>query len=131
MMTENPIYQSKVVVLGASPKTERYSNQAVRLLKEHGYSVIPVHPTMSVIEDMPAANRLSSIGEPVHTLSMYVGPERSRLMADDIVALKPGRVIFNPGSESPELERRLNDAGIRWIRACTLLLLRTGQFEKA
>ncbi len=32
-----------VVVLGASPKAERFSNQAVRLLTEHDYFVIPVN----------------------------------------------------------------------------------------
>ena len=38
-MSEN---NKTVVVLGASPKPERYSNQAVVMLKDHGYEVIPV-----------------------------------------------------------------------------------------
>jgi uncharacterized protein len=129
-MTGKSDLKSTVAVLGASAKRDRYSNQAVRLLKEHGYKVIPVHQTLSVIEDLPVANRLDAIAEPVDTLSMYVGPERSRLMADEIVALNPKRVIFNPGTESPELETRLDKACIRWLNACTLLLLRSGQFDK-
>jgi hypothetical protein len=40
----------------------------------------------------------------------------------------PGRVIFNPGSESKGLERALTDAHVAHERACTLVLLRTGQF---
>jgi uncharacterized protein len=34
----------RVAVLGASHKPERYSNQAVRMLKEYGHTVIPVTP---------------------------------------------------------------------------------------
>ena len=129
-MTEKPALQSTVAVLGASPKPERYSNQAVKLLKEHGYRVIPVHPTLSAIEGLPTANRLDLIGEPVDTLSVYVGPKRSKMIIEDILALKPKRIILNPGTESPDLETRLDQAGIRHVKACTLLLLRTGQFDK-
>jgi hypothetical protein len=47
---------------------------------------------------------------------------------EKIVALKPGRVIFNPGTETAELQHRLDEAGIPWLSACTLVMLQTGQF---
>lgn len=117
-----------VAVLGASPKPGRYSNQAVRLLKEQGYRVIPVHPRFPEIEELPVAPAVSAIQEPVDTLTLYVGAERSQPLIDDIVALAPGRVIFNPGSESAELERALKNNGITFFHACTLVMLRTRQF---
>jgi len=117
-----------VVVLGASPKPTRYSYQAVKLLDDHGYHVIPVHPKIKRVDHVPVVNDLRDIQGPVHTVAMYVGPERSRSMIDDIVALVPGRVILNPGTESRDLELALKDARIPHERACTLVLLRTGQF---
>ena len=48
-----------VVVLGASPKPERYSNQAVCLLREMGYRVIPVHPRESHIEGIATVTNLA------------------------------------------------------------------------
>jgi hypothetical protein len=39
-------------------------------------------------------------------------------------------VIFNPGAESPRLKDRLEAAGIRVQWECTLVLLRTGQYER-
>ena len=80
------------------------------------------------IDGIPVMKSLATIAEPVHTLTLYVGPERSQGMVEDIVALRPGRVIFNPGTESPALEERLTAVGIPHERACTLVLLRTGQF---
>jgi predicted CoA-binding protein len=117
-----------VVVLGASPKPIRYSYQAVKLLAKHGYRVIPVHPKARRIDHLPVVNHLSQIVEPVHTLTLYLGPERSRSLIADIVGLAPGRVICNPGSESRELEAALDEAHIPHERACTLVLLRVGQF---
>ena len=117
-----------VVVLGASDKPQRYSNMAVRLLKELGYRVIPVHRNLDEIEHIPAVHSLADIQDRVHTLTMYVGPQRSAALADDILGLKPDRVIFNPGSESEALEERLQQNDILTIRACTLVMLQSGQF---
>jgi hypothetical protein len=73
---------------------------------------------------------LGEIKGPVDTLTMYVGPERSSALAGEILALRPGRVIFNPGSENPSLEEKLGAAGIPCERACTLVLLASDQFER-
>lgn len=120
--------RQRVVVMGASHKPERYANQAIRLLLEHGHEVVPVHPRLDVAEGLPVAHALGEIDGPVDTLTLYIGPERSALVSDDIVRLRPGRVIFNPGTESAELAARLDAAGIPHEAACTLVLLRSGQF---
>jgi predicted CoA-binding protein len=117
-----------VAVLGASPKPDRYSNKAVRLLKENGYRVIPIHPVENAIEGLAAVRRLEDIAERVHTLTVYVGPDRGEQLLDAMLRLKPGRIILNPGTESEALQSRLEDNGIPVLRACTLVMLRTGQF---
>ena len=117
-----------VAVLGASPKPARYANQAIRLLKQQGYPVTPLHPRFDVIEDLPVTHQLDDIAKPVDTLTLYVGPKLLEPQVDAIVQLKPDRVIFNPGTESRVVQQRLDDAGIPWLEACTLVMLRTGQF---
>ena len=117
-----------VVVLGASPKPTRYSNMAVRQLKAKGYRVIPVHPKADTIGDLPVVHSLRDISEKVHTLSLYLGPLHSRGQLEGILALAPKRVIFNPGTESPQLMDRLETAGIECLHACTLVMLRSGLF---
>lgn len=117
-----------VAVLGASNKPERYSHQAVILLGKKGHAVFPVNPALPEIEGHRVFKRLADIPEPLHTVAMYVSPALSTGMADALLAAKPARVIFNPGTENPELEARLSAAGIEIVHGCTLVMLRTGQF---
>ncbi len=118
-----------VVVLGATRKPERYANQAIRLLREKGFgSITPVHPKLKESEGLAVTNSLADVEQPVDTLTLYVGSARLSTMIDDILDLKPARVLFNPGTESPLLQQALDIADIPWEEACTLVLLRTGQF---
>lgn len=116
-----------VAVLGASENPGRYSHQALLLLAEHGHRVLPVHPALTTIAGHTVYKDLSAL-PPVDTLTLYVGAARLPALSDEIVRLRPGRVIFNPGTESPALQAALDAAGITWMEACTLVLLRTGQF---
>ncbi len=116
-----------VAVLGASPKPERYSNKAIRLLREHGHTVLPVNPAQREIEGLAVTARVEDLKD-VDTVTMYVSPAHSDSLLPGLLALKPRRVIFNPGAENPGLEKALQEAGIEVEEACTLVLLRTGQF---
>ncbi len=119
---------SYAAVLGASPNEERYSFKAVRMLKEHGFKPIPVHPKGHSVDGIDGLKSLTDISVDVDTLTMYVNAKVSDAEFDNIVALKPRRVIFNPGSENRELAQKLQDVGIEIIEACTLVMLQTGQY---
>ncbi len=120
---------STVVVLGASPKRNRYSNMAVRRLKEHGYNVIPVNPAYDSVEGIDTVPRLSDIRGSVDTLTVYVNSYQVEKNSEEILNLAPGRVIFNPGSESSTVMEQLENRGIPHLEACTLVMLGTGQFN--
>lgn len=117
-----------VVVLGASNKPQRFSNMAIKKLIQHGHRVIPVHPRLAEIEGMPVVSDMDKINESIDTLTLYVGPQRIQPLIEKIVTLHPKRVIFNPGTESVELENRLTEHNIAFVMACTLVMLDTGEF---
>lgn len=120
-----------VAILGASSHDWRYANKAQVLLTEKGYRVLPVSRDGHEVLGVAGFASLGAIAEPVDTVTVYVRPGIFDSLADDVLDLAPRRVIFNPGSESPASMKRLRDAGIRVVEACTLVLLRTGQFEVA
>ncbi|PIR23773.1 MAG: CoA-binding protein [Deltaproteobacteria bacterium CG11_big_fil_rev_8_21_14_0_20_45_16] len=120
--------KQNVAVLGASSNPERYSNKAVRMLLESGHQVFPIHPIESSIEGLQVFPSLERLPEKMDSLSIYIGPQHIGPLIPSIIQAKPGRVILNPGTESEELEKALQGAGIPYMEACTLVLLRTNQF---
>ena len=116
----------RVAILGASADTQRYAFKAQRLLKEYGHAVVPVSPKAQCIDGDAVVDSLGDIEGAVDTLTLYVRQAISTQYRDAILALAPRRVIFNPGTENPQLQGTLRGAGIDCIEACTLVMLRTG-----
>jgi len=59
---------------------------------------------------------------------MYIGPAGQTEYYDAILALEPRRLIFNPGTENPYLQALAAEKGIETLTACTLVMLKTGQY---
>jgi len=119
--------QKVTLVLGASTKPGRYANMAVDRLGQKGFPVIAVGLRSGTIGTVPILTDVPT-GVPVHTLTLYVGPAHQAVWADRIMALAPERIIFNPGTEDPELEERARIAGIEVVHGCTLVMLNVGSF---
>ena len=121
----------KVAVLGASPKPDRYANKAIRLLLKHNHEVVPVNPAYEEIEGLPVVHEVEDLApNSIDTVTLYLGPDRNNSLGEVLIKLNPRRVIFNPGTENPELEKKLEKAGIRVVEACTLVMLNTNQFDE-
>lgn len=118
-----------IVLLGASPKPQRFANRAQHLLLASGYVVLPVARVAGDILGVRVYVDLADIDRMIDTVTIYLRPEILVDMLDKLLALRPRRVIFNPGTESNQLANELRQAGIIVVEACTLILLETNQFE--
>src|SRR5215467_3135543 len=103
--------EKKTIVLGASSNPERYSNLAVKRLRKHGHPVVAVGLKEEKIDDVNIQTKLPEEKD-VDTITMYLNPMRQKQYYDSILALKPKRIIFNPGAENPELEALAQDNDI-------------------
>ncbi|WP_395618302.1 CoA-binding protein [Aquirufa sp.] len=117
----------KVLVYGASTNPSRYAYIATELLLQHRHEVSLVGIKKGEVLGLTIQQE-QPIVEDIDTVTLYVGPANQEGLFDYLKALAPRRVIFNPGTENPELERALEIAGIQTEEACTLVLLHTGQF---
>jgi hypothetical protein len=57
-----------------------------------------------------------------------LGPSAQEAYYNAIIDLKPRRIIFNPGTENSILNNLATEKGIQTIEACTLVMLKTGQY---
>ena len=117
----------KSVVIGASAKQDRYSNRAVRMLQKNDHEVIALGFESEFINGIPIETTWKQY-ENVDTVTLYVNPQRQKQYYSYILGLNPKRIIFNPGTENPELEQLALDRQILPLEACTLVLLSTGQY---
>lgn len=123
-----------VAIIGASKNPERYSHKAQKMLMEHGHGTFPVSLSGDDILDREGFKSIQDIPDedrPIHTATIYLKPDRFAEIADEVLEFQPGRIIFNPGTESPAIAARFREAGIHVVEACTLVLLATGQFGDA
>jgi len=119
--------KKKTLVLGASKNPSRYSYLAIKRLLANGHEVIAIGNRKGKVENIEIATEQLPL-EDIHTVTLYLNPTNQKPYYDYISSLKPKRVIFNPGTENGELERRLSNSETNVMEACTLVMLSTGQF---
>ncbi|MGC4058014.1 MAG: CoA-binding protein [Chitinophagaceae bacterium] len=117
----------KTLVLGASENPDRYSNMAIRRLRSHQHEVLAIGNKEGKVLDV-AIQKETEPFQHIDTVTLYLNPRNQQAYYDYIINLHPRRIIFNPGTENPDLEARANAAGIETMEACTLVLLSTGQY---
>jgi predicted CoA-binding protein len=119
--------EKKTLVFGASLKPSRYSHLAIIRLVSHEIETVGFGLREGEVSGARVKTSLKGLSG-FHTITLYMNPNRQKAFYADIVNLSPERVIFNPGTENPELYAILRKAGIKVLVACTLVLLATGQF---
>lgn len=126
MTTENELLP-KTLVLGASQKPERYSYLAIRSLRKHQIEVVAIGARKGIVEDVEIQTELKDF-EDIHTVTLYLSPKNQIPYYSYIISLNPKRIIFNPGTENPELEELARKNGIDVVEGCTLVMLSNGTY---
>lgn len=111
----------KVIVFGYSENSERYSYMATKLLKDYGHEVVTINPRQTV--------DLQKMNTDYHTLTIYVNSQVSDIYQDVLLKSRPRRVIFNPGTENLDLQKKFEALGAEVVIGCTLVMLKTSQFN--
>lgn len=117
----------KTLIIGASPNPDRYAYKAAHMLTGKGHEIVNIGIKKGSVADVP----IEKAGVPkkdIHTITLYIGLAIQPEYYNYILSTKPQRVIFNPGTENPELQALLRKNNIEYTEACTLVLLSTGQY---
>lgn len=117
----------KTLVIGVSTNPERYSYRAVNMLVGKGHSVLAIGQKAGEVAGVKIQTKAIPVKN-IDTITLYLNPVRQRDYYNYIIEAKPKRVVFNPGTENPELYQLLELNDIEVEVACTLVLLATNQY---
>ena len=115
------------LVIGASEKQERYSYLAVNRLIKQGHQVVAIGAREGKIGNIKIETGFPDFKN-IDTITLYLSKKNQSLFYNYILALKPRRLIFNPGAENEELFALATKNNIEAVEACTLVMLSTGEF---
>jgi len=121
----------RVAIIGATTNTARYAYLAAEMLHQYHYDFVPVGIRKGKVfgKEIIDIRSFPAI-ENIDTVTLYIGPGRQAGYYDYIFSLNPKRIIFNPGTENMEFINMTKEKGIVALEACTLVMLRLGNFNE-
>lgn len=121
--------QKYTLVIGASENPERYAFKAIMALLANKRPVKAFGIKKGNLEDVVFETEQTKLDD-IDTITLYVGPKNQPSLYDYMLhIIHPRRIIFNPGTENPELYELAKKEGIICEEACTLVLLATNQYD--
>lgn len=117
----------KTLVLGASQNPSRYGYIATERLSRAGHEVIAVGKRDGKIGNT-TIHAQQVADDDVDTVTLYLNPTNQIPYYNYILSLNPRRIIYNPGTENPDLMKQAEENGIQNIVGCTLVMLASRQY---
>lgn len=118
----------KTLIIGASENPTRYSNQAAhRLYRSMVMQLSKSEKRKAWFEGVKIDTGTPLLSD-IDTVTLYINPTHQKNYYNYILNLKPRRIIFNPGTENPELVTLAQQNNIQTEEACTLFLLSIGGY---
>ena len=116
----------RVLVLGASLNPERYANKVALQLNRLAYDVVLVGHKPGIIDGLSIETYIPN--KSYDTVTLYLGAKNQQQYHDQLLKLKPKRIIFNPGAENSVFQKLAIQKDIEAFEACTLVMLSMGTF---
>lgn len=120
--------EKTTLVLGASPKPDRFAYKAVRSLQRRNIPVIAIGRKDADLDGISIRKGKPEDIGPVHTVTLYLSSKNQKEYYDYIISLEPSRIIFNPGTRNPELAELARRNGIEVVEGCMLIMLNNSEF---
>ena len=116
----------RVLVLGASLNPTRYAHKVALQLNRLAYDVVLVGHKPGVIDGLSIETYIPN--KSYETVTLYLSAKNQQQYHDQLLKLKPKRIIFNPGAENSIFQKLAIQKDIEAFEACTLVMLSMGTF---
>lgn len=112
-----------VAVIGASNDRHKFGNKSVRAHVAQGYTVFPVNTREKEIEGLPVYKTVLDVPHELDRVSVYLSPDVTLMVLEEIAKKGTKELFLNPGSESPEVVAKAKALGLEPILACSIVAI--------
>ena len=111
-----------IAVVGHSDQPHRTSYQIAQFLRQVGYTVYPVNPTVTEIDAQPSFASLTAVPEPVELVNVFRRSEYLPEIVDEAIALGVQTIWAQLGVSEPASAQKAIKAGLNVVMdACIKL----------
>jgi uncharacterized protein len=101
-----------IAVVGMSDNPSRASYGVAKFLKNQGYTVYPVNPTLDQIDGETVYHSLSEVPEPIDIVDVFRRPEYLEGVVDEAIAANAKAVWAQLGIHDDKAVEKANAAGL-------------------
>ncbi|AEH24579.1 CoA-binding protein [Pyrococcus yayanosii] len=104
----------RIALVGASPNPDKYGNVILRDLLGKGFEVLPVNPKYDEIEGLRCYRSVRELPKDVDVIVFVVPPHVGLQVVKEAAKAGFKRLWFQPGAESGEIARFLDENGVEY-----------------
>ncbi len=119
-----------VAIVGYSANEEKGAHYVPKFLKEHGYQIIPINPSLTEGLGEKVYPSLKDIPFPVDVVDCFRRPEALPEIAREAVSIGAKVLWMQKGIESEEAAKIASDAGLKVVSDRCMLEEYTALFLK-
>ena len=113
-----------IAIIGASSDRAKFGNKCVRAYAQRGYHVYPINPKDATIEGWSAFKSILDLPvDAVDRVSIYLPPEITVKVLDEVATKQAAEVWLNPGSDAPEVLEKARRLGLNAIQGCSIVAI--------
>lgn len=116
-------------VAGASQDLHKYGYHCYACYLQNGRKAYPVNPNVKTIMGNPVFESLTSLPEPVESVSIITPGEVTEKIVDDAITCGVKNIWMQPGAETASAVSKAEEAGINVIAGGPCLLVTLGYGE--
>jgi predicted CoA-binding protein len=125
-LVEDFVSQKKLAIVGVSRSGKKFGNSIFRELKEHGYTVYPIHPEALELEGAPAYKDFKSLPEKVDGVVIVVPPTQTEKVIHDAAEVGIKRIWMQQGAESDAAIKFCQENGITEVHGECIMMYGIG-----
>ena len=114
--------QKRFAVVGSFRNESKYAYRILKTLKEKGYEVYPVNPSLGEVDGLTCYPSVKDIPDSVDVVDIVTPPQITEKIVRECKEKGISRVWIQPGAESKTVIEFCKDNGIKVVRNLCIMM---------